>query len=124
MTLRDFSLIPPVGADRVDMGGVFARAREGDPLAVGRVIGVEVLRIVVGKSNPILSVDGHRVDLAVVVRIVSDSLAREDDLLTVGRVRRTEILRSVVGDLELARSVGVDRVDLCVVKAPRLLGGT
>ena len=99
-----------MGADRVDMVGVFAGAREGDPPAVGRVVGVVVLRIVVGKLNPILSVDVHRVDLAV----VSVPPARIDDLLAVGRVRRFFILGIVVGDVgdsELASPTDVYRGD-------------
>ncbi len=96
------------------MGRVFARARVGDPPAVGRVVRVVVVGGVVGKSNPILSVDVDRVDLVVVVRVVW-ACTREGDLLTVGRVRRTEIVRIIVGELDLSRSVGVDGVDLGVV---------
>jgi hypothetical protein len=55
-----------VDADRVDLGGFSVAVGGRDLLAVGRVDRAVVVGGVVGKLNPILSVDADRVDLIVV----------------------------------------------------------
>jgi hypothetical protein len=119
----DFGLTSPDDFDRVDVHRAVAliiqacQASVGDPFAVWRIGRLEVVVVVVGELDLILSTGVDHVDLVVVS--VRSSIG---DPLAIRREGSVLFVPIVVGDFGLTATTGVYRADLPVVSVFALIG--